>query len=70
MVIKFVKTRILYIILRDLWCDVTGMNAHATNEGESVAGKDSFYEKLGHTFSQFLKYCMGMLVAHFKANVV
>jgi hypothetical protein len=46
------------------------LNAHATSEDESDAGKDSFYEKLEHTFSQFSKYCMRMLLAHFKANVV
>jgi hypothetical protein len=70
MVIEFVKTRILYITLRDHWCDITGLNAHSTSEGESDAGKDSFYEKLEHTFSQFSKYCMRMFLAHFKANVV
>jgi len=42
MVIKFVKTRIFYIILRDHWCDVTHLNAHATNEDESDAGKIAF----------------------------
>jgi hypothetical protein len=46
------------------------LNAHATREDESDAGKDSFSEKLEQTFSQFLKYCTRMLLAHFKAKVV
>jgi hypothetical protein len=70
MVIEFVKTRILYVILRDHWCDITVLNAYGTSEDESDARKDSFYEKLEHTFSHFSKYCMRMLLAHFKANVL
>jgi hypothetical protein len=70
MVIHFVKTRILYVILRDHWCNITFLNAHAASEDESDAGKERFYEKLERTFSQFSKYCMRMLLAHFKANVV
>jgi hypothetical protein len=50
-------------------CDITVLNAYGTSEDEIYAGNNSFYENLEHTFSHFLKYCMGMLVAHFKANV-
>jgi hypothetical protein len=34
MVIDFVKNRMLYVILRDHWCGITVLNAHAASEDE------------------------------------
>ena len=68
-VTEFVRNRILYVILRHHWCDITVLNAHATSKDKSDARKDSFYDELQHAFSQFLKYYMRILLAHFSANL-
>ena len=38
MVIEFVNNRILNVMLRDHWCDITLLNTSATSEDESDAG--------------------------------
>ena len=50
---EFVSDRMLYIILRGRWCDITVLNAHAPTEDKSGDMKASFCEKLEHVFDKF-----------------
>jgi hypothetical protein len=40
---EFVSNRVLYIVLRGHWCNVTVLIVHAPSEEKSDDSKDSFY---------------------------
>jgi hypothetical protein len=46
----------LYIILRDCWCDIIFLNVHAPTEDKIDDMKDSFYKELERLFNKFPKY--------------
>jgi hypothetical protein len=52
--VDFVTERILYIVLRDRWCNIIVLNVHATCEKESDDSKDNFYEELKQVIDNFL----------------
>jgi hypothetical protein len=51
---EFVSNRMLYIILRGLWCDIIFHNA--STEDKTYDVKASFYEELERVFDQIPKY--------------
>jgi hypothetical protein len=59
----------LYIILRDHWCDIIVLNVHAPTEEKIYDAKDSFYEELERVFDKFPKYHMDILLEDFNATV-
>jgi hypothetical protein len=67
--VEFVSDRMPYIILRGCWCNIIYLNAHAPCENKSDDVKDSFYEKLGLVFDQFLWYDVQILFCDFSAKV-
>jgi len=40
--------------VRGHWCDIVVLNVHAATDNKSDDTKDSLYNALEHTFSQFL----------------
>jgi hypothetical protein len=56
--VGFISDRMLYIILRRCWCDITVMNVHAQTVDKSDDMKHSFYDELEHVFNQLPKYHM------------
>ena len=51
-IVEFVSDRVLYIHLRDRWCNIV-LNMHAISEEKSDESKDSFYEELEQVFDHF-----------------
>jgi hypothetical protein len=66
--VEIIGNRMLYIILRDRWCDVI-LNGYALPEEKSDDTKDSIYKEVKHVFDQFPKYHMNMLLGDFNAKV-
>jgi NAD dependent epimerase/dehydratase family enzyme len=60
----FVSDGILYIILRDHWCDIV-LNVHAPTEVKIDDKKGRFYEELEPVFNKFPKYHMRILLGDF-----
>ncbi|PNF19991.1 hypothetical protein B7P43_G08653 [Cryptotermes secundus] len=67
--IDFISDRILYTILKGLWCDIIVMNIHAQTEDKIDDIKDRLYEELEHVFDKFPKYPMKILLGDFNAKV-
>ncbi|KAJ4436120.1 hypothetical protein ANN_18747 [Periplaneta americana] len=61
--------RLSYLVLKGRWCDIIVINAHAPTEEKDDHIKDSFYEELEHTFDQFPRYHMKVLLGDFNAKV-
>jgi hypothetical protein len=57
------------MILRGRWCDIIILNVHAPTEDKTDDMKDSFCDKLKHTFPKFLKYYIKILLGDFNAKV-
>jgi hypothetical protein len=53
--VEFISGRLLYIMLRDRWCDIIVLNVHAQTEDKSDGTKDNIHVELEHVFDQFLK---------------
>jgi len=51
--VGFVSGRVLYIVLRGRWCNITVLNVHATCEMKSDDSKDNFYEELEQVIDNF-----------------
>ncbi|KAJ4444657.1 hypothetical protein ANN_06453 [Periplaneta americana] len=56
-------------VLKGRWCDIIVINAHAPTEEKDDHIKNSFYEELEHTFDQFPRYHMKILLGDFNAKV-
>jgi hypothetical protein len=52
--VEFVSDHMSYIILKDHWCDIIVLNAHALTEDKGDVIKDSFCEELEKVFDQLL----------------
>jgi hypothetical protein len=52
--VEFVSDRMSYIILRGRWHDIIVLHVHAPAEDKIDDTKDSFYEKLGLVFRNYL----------------
>jgi hypothetical protein len=66
--VEFVSDRMLYIILRDHWCDIV-LIVHAPTKNKIDDVKDSFYEELEHVFDKLPEYHTKILVGDFSAKV-
>jgi hypothetical protein len=55
----------LYIALRDRWCNIIVLNAHAPNEEKNGDSNGSFYEELEKMFDH---YHMKTLLGDFSAK--
>jgi exonuclease III len=67
--VEFVSDKISYIVLRDRWCNIIVLNAHAPTEEKGDDSKDSFYEELEGGFDRFPKYHIKILLGDFNAKV-
>ena len=67
--VEFISDRLSYLVLKGRWCDIVVINAHAPTEEKDDHIKDSFYEELEHTFDQFPRYHMKILLGDFNAKV-
>jgi exonuclease III len=67
--VEFVSDRMLYITLKDSWCDIIVLNVHAPTEDKDDVIKDIFYEELEEVFDQFPRYHMKILLGDFNANM-
>jgi hypothetical protein len=67
--VEFVSDRMSYIVLRDRWCNIIGLNVHAPTEDKIDDIKDMFYEELERVFDKFPRYHMKMLLGEFDAKV-
>jgi hypothetical protein len=67
--VEFINDRILYIILRGRWANVSVLYVHAPCDDKGDDVEDSFYEELGHMFDQFPMYHMKILFGDFNAKV-
>jgi hypothetical protein len=56
--VEFVSARMSYIVLRNRWCNIIFLNAHAPTEEKGDDSKDSSYEELEGVFDHFPKYHM------------
>jgi hypothetical protein len=54
--------------LRGCLCNFIVLNVHAPTEDKSDDIKDNIYKKLVHSFNQFCKYHMKILLGDFNAN--
>jgi hypothetical protein len=52
---EFVSDRMLYIVLRDYWCNIIVLNMHASSEEKSGDTKHSFYEESEQVSDNFRK---------------
>jgi hypothetical protein len=59
----------LYILLRDHWCNIIVLNVHDPCEDRSNDVKVSFYEEIGHILDQFSRYNMRILLGYFNVKV-
>jgi exonuclease III len=57
------------MVLRDCWCDIIVLNAHASTEEKSGGLRGSFYEKLEQMFDHLPKYHINILLGDFNANL-
>jgi endonuclease/exonuclease/phosphatase family metal-dependent hydrolase len=57
-----------YVTLKDRWCDIIVLNAHAPTEDKDDVIKDCFYKKLEQVFDQFPRYHMKILMGDFNAK--
>ncbi|KAJ4441767.1 hypothetical protein ANN_11625 [Periplaneta americana] len=67
--VEFISDRLSYLVLKGRWCDIIVINAHAPTEEKDDHIKNSFYEELEHTFDQFPRYHMKILLGDFNAKV-
>jgi exonuclease III len=67
--VMFVSDRMSYIVLRDHWCNIIVLNAHALTDERSDNTKHSFYEELVQVFDHFLKYATKILLGDFNAKL-
>jgi hypothetical protein len=67
--VEFISGRLPHIVFRGRWCNVTVLNLHAPREDKTDDVKNSLYEEIGHTFDQFPRYDMKILVGDFSAYV-
>jgi len=67
--VDFVSNRVPYMVLRNRWCNITVLNAHATTEEKSDDWRDSVYQELEQVFNHFPEYHMTILLGDFNANV-
>ena len=67
--VEFISDRLSYLVLKVRWCDIIVINAHAPTEEKDDHIKNSFYEELEHTFDQFPRYHMKILLGDFNAKV-
>ena len=66
---EFVSDRMLYIVLRDRWCNIIVLNVPAPSEEKSDDSKDSFYAVLEQVFNHFLKYHLKIVLGDFNAKL-
>jgi hypothetical protein len=66
--VEFVSDRMLYMILRGLWCNIV-LNGHAPTEDKIDDIKEMFYEELEQVFDTFPRYHMKILLGDFNAKV-
>jgi hypothetical protein len=64
--VQFISDKMLYIILRDRWCNIIVLNVHAPCENKGDDVKDSFHEKLWRFF-MFCRYDMKIILGDFNA---
>jgi exonuclease III len=67
--VEYVSDRILYIILRGPWCNITVLNVHAPTKEKTDDIKERFYEELEQIFDKFPRYHMKILLGDFNAKV-
>ena len=67
--VEFVRDRMSYIGLRDIWCNIIVLNVYAPSEEESDDLKYSFYEELEQVFNNFPKYHIKILLGDFNAKL-
>jgi len=60
--VEFVSDRLSYIVLKDLWYNITIVNVHAPSQEKSDASKDSFYDELEQIFDNFPTYNIKILL--------
>jgi hypothetical protein len=67
--VEFISDKFSYIILCGRWCNIIVSNVHAPCQDKGDDVKDSFYEKTGRVFDQFLRYDMKILLGNVKVKV-
>ncbi|KAJ4425580.1 hypothetical protein ANN_27775 [Periplaneta americana] len=67
--VEFISDRLSYLVLKGRWCDIIVINAYAPTVEKDDHIKDSFYGELEHTFDQFPRYHMKILLGDFNAKV-
>jgi hypothetical protein len=67
--VMFVSDSVSYIVLRDQWCNIIVLNAHAPTEEKSDDSKHSFYEELEQVFDHLPKYHTKILLRDFDAKL-
>jgi hypothetical protein len=67
--VEFVIDRVIYIVLRGRWCNITVLDVHAPSEVENDHSKNSSYEELEPVFDNFPTYHMKILLGDFNAKV-
>jgi exonuclease III len=66
--LEFVSDRMLYIILRDCWCDVIILIVHTPTENKIDDKRDNFYNELDCVFDIVPEYYMKNLLGDFIAK--
>ena len=59
----------LYIVLRDLWCNIIVLNVHAPSEEKSDDLKYCFYKELEQGFDHFPKCHIKILLRNFNSKL-
>jgi len=59
---EFISRRMLYIILKVHWHDITALNVHAPTWDKHDDKKQSFCEEVECVFDQFFKYQIRVLL--------
>ena len=57
-----------FIVLRNHWCNIIVLNAHAPTEKKSDGSKDSCYEAVEQVYNYFPKYHTKILLGHSSAK--
>jgi hypothetical protein len=67
--VRFVSSRLSYIILRGRWCNIIVLYVHAPTEDKIDEIKDRFYGELEQVFDKFPRYHTKILLGDFNAKV-